>query len=232
MPLTALRRSALALVACASTACASSAPAVTPATPVTPAANPGVRADAIALPSPADFRAAVDAVARATGVEGEPLEAGGEKPSLAEGRSFEVDARTAERLLAGSHATFRKAGVYLFRYQRSYGLAGEKDHLGLLATSDPEVVIRQMGTAGARRGVGGEQIIDWLRGMAKDEPFELTEIGVDYLAGRFDRTPRDPAAVARRSAEIAPDLVGYSANNLALLAEEIRANRTLYLIWD
>jgi hypothetical protein len=226
MPLPVLRISAIALVACASS------PA--PATPAAGPANAGAvrRADAIALPAPGDFGAAVDAVERATGVKGEQIHAGGPEIPRAKGRSFAVDARTAERLLAGSHATFRKAGFYLFRYQRSYGLAGEKDLIGVLPTSDPEVVIRQIGTAGSRRGVTPEQIIEWLRALAKDEPFELSEIGADYLAGRFDRAPKDPAAIARRSAAIAPDLVGYRANNLGLLAEEIRVNRTLYLIWD
>lgn len=226
MPLPVLRLSALALVACAS--------GPPPATPATAPANAGAvrRADALALPAPGDFGAAVDAVERATGVKGEAIHAGGSEIPLAKGRSFAVDARTAERLLAGSHATFRKAGFYLFRYQRSYGLAGEKDLIGVLPTSDPEVVIRQIGTAGSRRGVTPEQIIEWLRALAKEEPFELSEIGADYLAGRFDRAPKDPEGIARRSAEIAPDLVGYRANNLGLLAEEIRVNRTLYLIWD
>jgi hypothetical protein len=228
MPLPVLRVSALALIACA---CASTPP---PATSPADAADPGAgrRADAIVLPAPEHFRGAVDALEHATGVEGERIESAGPEIPLESGRSFAVDANVAERLLAGSHTTFRKAGFYLFRYQRSYGLPGEKDHVGLLATADPEVVIRQIGTAGPRRGVGAEQIIAWLRAMGSEEPFELSEIGTDYLAGTFARAPKDPAAIARRSVEIAPDLVGYRANNIELLAEEIRVNRTLYLIWD
>jgi hypothetical protein len=228
MPPPVLRVSALALIACA---CATTPPPSTSSAEVA-GTRADRRADAIVLTAPEHFRAAVEAVEHATGVEGERIESAGPEIPLESGRSFAVDAKTAERLLAGSHTTFREAGLYLFRYQRSYGLPGEKDHIGLLATADPEVVIRQMGTAGPRRGIGPEQVIAWLRAMGEDEPFELSEIGTDYLAGTFAREPKDPSAVARRSIEIAPDLVGYRANNIELLAEEIRVNRTLYLIWD
>jgi hypothetical protein len=51
------------------------------------------------------------------------------------------------------------------------------------------------------------------------------------VAGTFERSPKDAASIARRSAEIAPDLVAGRASTLALLTEEIRVNRTLYLIW-
>jgi hypothetical protein len=61
--------------------------------------------------------------------------------------------------------------------------------------------------------------------------FELTEVGVDYLAGRFLRAPKDPAEIARRCVAIAPDLVAARASTLGLLVEEIRSAHTLYLIW-
>jgi hypothetical protein len=185
----------------------------------------------ISLPAPKSFPAAVAAVERATGAKGGPIETAGDPVPAEEGRSFAVDSKVAERLLAGSHATFRKAGFYLFRHERSFGMEGEKDRIALMATTDRNEVIRRMGTSGAHHTLTTDQIIAWLDALAKDEPFVLTEIGVDYLAGRFDRKPKDPAALARRSAEFAPDLVAGRASTLALLAEEIRANRTLYLIW-
>ncbi len=185
----------------------------------------------ISLPAPKDFGAAVAAVESATGAKAAPLETAAGAVPASEGRAFQVDARLAERLLAGSHAAFRKAGLYLFRYERSFGMAGDKDTLALLAARDRTAVLRRVGTAGARRGVTTDKIVAWLDGLAKEEPFDLWEVGVDYVAGRFERTPKDPAAIARRSAEFAPDLVAGRASTLELLAEEIRANRTLYLIW-
>jgi hypothetical protein len=185
----------------------------------------------IALPAPKGLADAVAAVERATGATGGSLETGAGAIPLAEGRAFAVEANVAERLLAGSHGPFRKAGLYLFRFERSYGMEGDKDRIALLATSDWGAVVRRIGTADARHGLTTEKILAWLTELAKDEPFELTEIGADYVAGSFERSPKDAAAVARRSAEIAPELVAGRASTLALLTEEIRVNRTLYLIW-
>jgi Domain of unknown function (DUF4253) len=185
----------------------------------------------IALPEPKTFAEAVAAIERVTGAKGGALDTSSGSVPLAEGRAFSVDSNVAARLLAGSHAPFRKAGFYLFRYERSFGMEGDKDRLGLLATSDRSAVVRRMGTADARHGLTTEKIVAWLDELAKEEPFDLTEVGADYLAGTFARSPKDAAGVARRSAEIAPDLVAGRASTLALLTEEIRVNRTLYLIW-
>jgi hypothetical protein len=185
----------------------------------------------IALPRPASFDAAAAAIEGATGVKGHAAELGGAAVPLSEGRAFEVDAATAERLLAGSHRAFLDSGLYLFRLERAFGIAGEKDPVVLLRTADRGAVVRRVGTSGPKGGATTEQIVAWLDALAKEEPFELTEIGVDYLAGRFARAPKDPAAIARRCVALAPDLVAARASTLDLLVEEIRTAHTLYLIW-
>ena len=191
------------------------------------AARAAERAQAPAvLAVPASFGGAVEAIEKATGVKGDKLPFGA--VPLADGRSFAVEPRLASQLLA-SHAAFRKAGLFLFRYERSFGMAGDKDRIGLLRTADHRAVIRKVGTGG--HGVVSDQVVAWLDALAKDEPFELSEIGVDYVAGQFTRAPKDPRALAKRCAEFAPDLVAGRATSLDLLAEEIRVNRTLYLIW-
>jgi hypothetical protein len=212
----ALAAALVALLAPAAARAGDPAPAAKPRTP-------------IALAAPADFAAAATAVEQATGTKGEKLPFG--DVPLAEGRSFAVEPGVAERLLEGSHVAFKKAGVYLFRYERSYGMAGEKDKLGLLKTGDHRAVVRRVGTGQPRSGVNSEKVVAWLDGLAKDEPFDLFEVGPDYVAGRFDQTPKDAAAVAKRCAEFAPELVAGRASTLDLLAAEIKSNRTLYLIW-
>ena len=187
------------------------------------------RQTAIVLAAPADFTTAVAAVERATGARAERFPFGDVPPT--EGRSFGVEPQLAERLLEGSHRVFRQAGLFLFRYERSFGMAGEKDRLGLLKTADLRAVVRRVGTGQARHELGSERVVAWLDALAKDEPFELWEVGADYVAGRFERTPKDPEAVARRCAAFAPDLVAGRASTLELLAHEIKGNRTLYLIW-
>jgi hypothetical protein len=203
--------------------------AVALASPAAYAAPPAASPAPIALPAPKGLAAAVRLVETATGVQGEKLRVG--DVALDEGRSFALEPALAARLLAGSHATFRKAGVYLFRYERGFGMPGEKDHVALLATADRNAVVRRIGTAGPAQQPPSEEIVAWLDALAKDEPFELYEVGTDYLAGRFVSVPKDPAAVARRCADIAPELIAGRAATIDLLAREIQANRTLYLIW-
>ncbi len=199
--------------------------------PVATRSAPAPGRGAIVLPRPASFDAAVAAIEGATGAKGEAVELGGAAVPLGDGREFAVDAGTAERMLVGSHATFREGGLYLFRLERSFGIAGEKDPLVLLRTADRTSVVRRVGTSGPKVGATTDKIVAWLDALAKDEPFDLTEIGVDYLAGRFARAPKDPAAIARRCVELAPDLVSARASTFDLLVEEIRTSRTLYLIW-
>ncbi len=189
----------------------------------------GPKGPPIALATPKDLAGAVAVVEQATGARGEKLPVG--NIPLADGRSFALEPSVAERLLEGSHAAFKKAGIYLFRYERSFGMAGDKDQIGLIQTADANTIIRRIGTAGGRRPLTPDQVVGWLDALAKEEPFDLWEVGVDYVAGRFDRAPKDPVAVAKRCAEFAPDLVAGRASTLDLLAAEIKANRTLYLIW-
>jgi hypothetical protein len=203
-----------------------------------PPAPAGAPADALAadgpivLPAPKSFEAAVKLVEDAVGVKGGTIDSHAAPIPFAEGRAFAVDPRITERLLTGSHSIFRKAGLFLFRYERSFGLAGEKDLVGLLATADPRAVIRRMGTAGPKRGVTNAQIVSWLSALEREEAFELFEIGPDYVAGKFLRPPKNPEAIAKRAAKFAPDLVAGHTNPIAGLTDLVGKHRTLYLIWD
>jgi hypothetical protein len=217
-----LRRSALAFAAAAALLQAPAAGA---------AVEAGRPKPPIVLAAPKNLDAAVAAISKATGATAEPLELSGTRVKATEGRSFTIDGKVATRLLEGSHATYLKAGLYLFRYERSFGMAGAHDHVALLATTNPSAVVRKIGTHDATTKHTTEQIVEWLAALDKDEPFFLNEIGEDFVAGTFKAIPKDPAAVARRCAEIAPELVKGSGSAIDLLTEEIKVNRTLYLIW-
>jgi hypothetical protein len=188
--------------------------------------SPAAKAPAT-LDAPKDFAAAVRSLEAATGAAGAKLH---ELP-LDEARAFAVEPALAERILDANHAAFKRAGIYLFRHERSFGLAGDKDQLAVVRTADWKTVVERVGTAGPKGQPSSEKIAAWLEALAKEDPFELREIGSDYVAGRFERVPKDPAAMAKRCAEFAPDLVAGRASTLELLAREISANRSLYLIW-
>jgi hypothetical protein len=184
----------------------------------------------IVLAQPASLDAAVVAIETTTGARPTRLHGRTASVPTTEGRAFQLDTAVATRLIEGSSAPFRKAGLFLFRHERSFGLADEKDVVGVLVTRDWRAAVRRIGTAGV--GVTTDRIVAWLEKLAKDEPFEITEIGLDYVAGRFERVPKDPAALARRIAEFAPDLVRGHKEPISGLSDLIARERALYLIWD
>ena len=189
------------------------------------------KAAPIVLGAPKSFAAAVAAIEKATGAKGADLELRG-KPLLAdEGRSFRIEGHVATRLIEGSHAPFLKAGLYLFRHERNFGMGGGLDVVGLVKSTDRDALIRRVGTADPAKKATTDQIIAFLGALEKDAPFALEEIGEDFVAGHFAAVPKDPAAIALRCAEFAPELVKGSGRAIDYLAEEIKANRTLYLIW-
>jgi Domain of unknown function (DUF4253) len=184
----------------------------------------------IVLAEPAGLDAAVGAIEAATGARATRLHGRTASVPATEGRAFQLDTAVAKRLLEGSREPFRKAGLFLFRHERSFGLADEKDVVGVLVTRDWRAAVRRIGTAGV--GVTTDRIVAWLEALAKDEPFELTEVGLDYVAGRFERAPKNPAALARRIADFAPDLVRGHKEPITGLSDLIARERVLYLIWD
>jgi len=189
------------------------------------------KAAPIVLASPKSFAAAVAAIEKATGAKGADLELQG-KPLLAdEGRSFRIEGHVATRLIEGSHTPFLKAGLYLFRHERNFGMGGGLDVVGLIKTTDRDALIRRVGTADPAKKATTDQIIAFLGELEKDAPFALEEIGEDFVAGHFTAVPKDPVAIAQRCAEFAPELIKGSGRAIDYLAEEIKANRTLYLIW-
>jgi hypothetical protein len=207
---------------------------------VVPLCAPAARADfgltpskdPIVLPAPKSLEGAVAAIEKATGTRGEPIEAAGGEIPLSQGRAFAVDSTTAARLVTGNHAAFQRAGLFLFRFERSFGLPGEKDRVAVLAAGDWQAAVRRIGTSGPRRGIDTEQVVAWLREFEREEPFDLWEIGVDYVAGRFRRAPKDPLALARRAAKVSPDLVVGHKNPIEGLADLMGRERNLYLLWE
>jgi hypothetical protein len=185
----------------------------------------------ISLAAPKSFAAAVAAVEKATGSKGADLELKGNPLPADEGRAFKIDGKVATRLVDGSHDAFLKAGLYLFRLERSFGMGGGLDTVALVKTTDRDALLRRVGTAAPQGTPSTDQIVAWLAALQQEEPFSLNEIGVDFVAGHFVTAPKDPAAVARRCAEMAPELIKGSGSGIDLLTEEIKVNRTLYLIW-
>jgi ankyrin repeat protein len=109
----------------------------------------------------------------------------------------------------------------------------EVQSLLLFGTDDVSAVIAAVGTNGANHGVENDDVIDWMRDLARAHPFDLTGCGFDFLAGRF-RAPLGDAAVflASRMLAFCPDLRGVHPKPAAALADDLQRRNAFYFWWD
>jgi hypothetical protein len=89
-----------------------------------------------------------------------------------------------------------------------------------------------MGTNGANYGVGTEDVIRWLRKLEDRQPFDLTGVGGDFLAGSFLAAVKKPKELANQMYEFCPDIVEQGCGTVEELAKQLRTMRTFFFWWD
>lgn len=183
---------------------------------------------------PADFPGAVKALERLVGAGSEPLvvqDSSGKRVHT-DGVVVPAEAARAEALVAAAQDHFLAQGFYLFRVAEHFGISGHPDTLALYPSRDSYAILRLVGTNGANYNIGPDSIVAWLRGLERDQPFVLTGIGFDWVAGRFTTPLTDPDALARRLNAFCPDIVTQGTRTVAALARELRRSGELYCWWD
>ena len=119
----------------------------------------------------------------------------------------------------------------MFRF--AHDARQRKDILGLLPTADKYVVIAYLQTDGLNYSINTERIIDWLKRLERDQPFVVTEVGLDFLGGEFFQRIRRPRRLAERMFAFCPDIVDQGIGTVANLEKELaKPNPQLYLWWD
>lgn len=98
----------------------------------------------------------------------------------------------------------------------------------LFPTTDPYAPLVACGTNGINAGRDTEAVVEWLRNMARRNPFRLTGCGFDWLAGRFLGEVQGALALAEEMIAFCPDVEGPAAE----LAAELESTRRLYFWWD
>ena len=144
---------------------------------------------------------------------------------------FRVGHRRADDQLDEWNAKYYSRGVFVFRYENTFGYSG-RDALILLPTTDKFAVLRAAGTNGVNYDILNRQIIRWLRRLDRTHPFVLTEAGIDTAAGRFVRPVEDPDRLAKQMYRFCPDIVDQGTGTVPALARELERTQTLYLWWD
>ena len=123
-----------------------------------------------------------------------------------------------------------KRGWFLFRF--SHDARRRVDVVGLLPTAEKYVVLAYLQTDGLSYNIKTERIINWLKRLEAESPFVITEVGLDYVGGRFlQRIPR-PAQLAGRMFAFCPDIVDQGVGSVANLEKELaKPSPQLYLWW-
>ena len=166
-----------------------------------------------------EFRIAVSGMSSILGTPAEALVRGYEG-----GASFQASKNQIQQVLEQEHEDYLQNGFYLFECQ--YG-----KRIGLLPTADKYEVIAVMQTSDPNGGRTTAEIAAWLRELERRQPVKLSGIGRDFLAGEFTTPIVNSRKLAKDLADICPDLLD-SCPSTAMIANELRKTKMLFLWWD
>lgn len=183
---------------------------------------------------PRTFAHTVVEVSRLTGSEGRPGR-GGDGELLEGVFLFEVMGDAAD--FEWRHRSrLLEEGASLFVYQHGFGKG--PDILGLAPTVDPFDVVRRVRTDAANYGHGNADVIAWLRDLDREEPFEVTGAGMDFVEGFFRAPVSDRKRLAVRIYAFCPDFVDQGLGLTEhgepheLIERYFATNRYFFFWWD
>ncbi|NET89114.1 MAG: DUF4253 domain-containing protein [Kamptonema sp. SIO1D9] len=125
---------------------------------------------------------------------------------------------------------FLTKGYFVYEPQYCFGEGPEK--LGILPTTDKYDAIALHQTNGCNYGIGPGYVVEWLKNLEAEQPFIITCIRDDLLAGRFLTPIQDPEGLAASMYDFCPDLVDQGCGSLEQLAENLVESDRLYFWWD
>lgn len=152
------------------------------------------------------------------------------RAAIRPGRVVDAAPRMAELILEKVRYPFTARGFRVIRYEHGFGRG--PDRLLLLPTADAYDAVRAAGTDGANYGITTDSIVSWLKGLEREQPFELTGAGTDFVEGRFLEPVHDPAALAERFHAFCPDIVTQGTETVAVLAREMASTQAFFCWWD
>jgi hypothetical protein len=125
---------------------------------------------------------------------------------------------------------FLEKGCFVYEPDTYYG-EGPKA-LCILPTVDKYEAIALHQTNGCNCGIGTGYVIQWLQELEATQPFVLTCIAHDTLAGRLLTPINDPDGLADRMYDFCPDIVDQGCGSVELLAESLASSDQLFFWWD
>jgi ankyrin repeat protein len=119
-----------------------------------------------------------------------------------------------------------------FVYEPGYYYRDGPEKLCILPTPDKYKVIALHQTNGCNYGIGPGYVVQWLRELEAEQPFILTCIAHDTLAGRFLTPIENPEELAERMYDFCSDIVDQGCGSVDILAETLSSNDNLFFWWD
>jgi ankyrin repeat protein len=186
--------------------------------------NPLAKTDFAKASRRSSFQEAVSALGQICGSAPQSLD------DSAAGYTFHVTSTTpidVEQI----HGDFLKRGCYVWEPERR-GLEEKPACLAVLPTREKYDVIACMNTNGNSSEITTAAVIQWLKELEARQPFILTGIGRDFVAGRFLGPVKKPSELAEKMYEFCPDIVDQGCGTVQELARQLRTKRELFLWWD
>ena len=194
--------------------------------------RPAARLPGLVVPT--DFPGAIRALEQVTGHAAAPLverdSAGAERESGV--YIVTVQSRWANRFLQDAHEKFAAQGFFLSRFDLNFRTDSSSLRLLLAPTADPYDVLRLVGTRGESDGRATADIAEWLRTFARERPFELRNVGANWVRGVFASDVTDPGDVVRRLEAFCPRIAHEDfRGNVAALENWVRRSRAFICRW-
>jgi len=120
-----------------------------------------------------------------------------------------------------------------FVYEPGYSYSGTRpERLCILPTTDKYDAIALHQTNGCNYGIGPGYVIQWLKELEATQPFILTCIAHDTLAGRFLTPIQDPEGLAERMYDFCSDIIEQGCGSIERLAARLAESDDLFFWWD
>jgi ankyrin repeat protein len=184
------------------------------------------RGFAAAAKKPA-YKQTIERLKELTGARPRPLEAA--EDSIPGAYGFLLEEERARSLVEQYQAEFLAQSSYLFFTRDLADTNGPA--VALLPTNDVYLVLAAVETEGANSRVYNEDLIAWLRDLEKEQSFQITGIGSDFVEGKFTLPIRDAAALVKRINQICPG-GDEGPETERRQIEDLQRTRRLFLWWD
>jgi ankyrin repeat protein len=125
---------------------------------------------------------------------------------------------------------FLERGYFVYEPDSYYGDGPEQ--LCILPTNNKYDVLALHQTNGCNYGIGPGYVVEWLKDLETEQPFILTCIAHNTLAGRFLTPIEDPEGLAERMYDFCSDIVDQGCGEVEFLAEKLASNDGLFFWWD